>query len=310
MSELLKLEQSIIEGKYSRKNIRQKVMDDIKTATEGEMNHVFVSAIQLLDKYLMSDGGYASKNARIHHVCDLIYGDNPVLTKEDLITEIFLIVIQVEGIQTIQTVCGQLAPLLRFSDVFDAIKTAAEILAVVCDCDLYNIIAPADSETGTLTVSCNYSLDEETKQYMASTKYLPPMICKPSYITSNRDNAYLTVTESMILGHSNHHDEYINLDNLNLANSFALSLDENILQYEEESSKPLDTEEKRKNFERLRAGSREVYDELLDQGNKFHNTLRYCKRGREYTQGYHVHIQATSHKKALINLYKKEVITC
>ena len=307
MNQIKALEQSVIEGRYARKNIREKVLLKINLAVGGELLNPFRIACANLNEYLASTPPYKSKQIRINHVNELIHDKK--VSVIDIVTEVILVVFQVEGISTIQSVCGQLSHLFQFEDIFDGIKTAAEILAVICESDLYDIIPAQDSETGSLLVESNYSLDEETKQYIAGTKYLPPMVCKPQYIQTNRDNAYLTISESFILGASNHHNEEINLTNLNLANSFALSLDENILQYEEESSKPLDTEEKKVNFERIRRGSREVYEELLDNGNQFYNTHKYCKRGREYTQGYHVHIQSTSYKKALINLHKKEVIS-
>ena len=41
----------------------------------------------------------------------------------------------------------------------------------------------------------------------------------------------------------------------------------------------------------------------------FYFTWKYDKRGRIYSQGYHVNIQSTSFKKSLINLHNKLVVT-
>jgi len=301
------VEQVIIEGKYSRKNIREKVLADVTASAEDDLSELFQAACGYVNTYLSLPYKYESKTERVAHVNQLINDDR--LTVEDIVTEIMLVVFQVEGIQTIQSACGRILHLFEMDDVFDGVKTAAEILAVVCEADLYDIIAASDSETGSLIIRSNYVLEDCTMEYIAGTKYLPPMISKPRHISKNRDNAYLTVKESFILGGTNHHNEDVNLTNLNLANSVELSLDLSRLTHTEESSKPLDSEEKKINFERIQQGSREVYDMLLEHGNKFHNTYKYCKRGREYSQGYHVHIQSTGYKKALINLHHKEVIS-
>ena len=37
-------------------------------------------------------------------------------------------------------------------------------------------------------------------------------------------------------------------------------------------------------------------------------THKFDKRGRIYSQGYHVHIQGTSYKKAILELHNKEMV--
>jgi len=158
-------------------------------------------------------------------------------------------------------------------------------------------------------VKANFSLEEKTKQFIANTKYLPPMLVPPREITSNRSCGYLTKTESVILGKMNHHDKPLALDVLNISNNIALSLDRSMLRFHEKSKKPLDSLEKIDNHRRMVNSSKVVYKELIEQGNKFFLTWRPDKRGRVYSQGYHVNLQSTSYKKALINLHEKHLIT-
>lgn len=195
-----------------------------------------------------------------------------------------------------------------FSDHMDAVRTASELIAVGAHADLYDVIAAKNSETGSLMVKSRWSLDLSTEQYIADTMYLPPMLCPPQEIIDNNTSGHLNpAAESVILKAHNHHKYPTAIDVLNIANSVAFELDEFILDnYEEESSKALDTIEKVRNFQLLKTSSKRVYEMLKEAGNLFWFSWRFDKRGRLYSQGYHVNIQSTEYKKALISLARKE----
>jgi len=198
-----------------------------------------------------------------------------------------------------------------FDDHMDAVRTASELIAVGANSDLYDTIAARDSETGSLMIRSRWSLDLSTEQYIADTMYLPPMLCPPNEITNNTTSGYLNpVAESVILKPHNHHNKPTGLDALNIANSVAFELDEFVLNnYEETPTKLLDTVEKVKNFQLLKNSSKKVYKMLKNQGNLFWFSWRFDKRGRMYSQGYHVNIQSTEYKKALISLSRKEHVS-
>lgn len=285
----------IIEDTYSRHNIREHVLKDISDTLLIPIQ----KGVDALNLYL---GGnyYHSKNKRLEQLID-----KPVL---QLIMEVLILVLPVEGPQPIQGVAGQLAKYFIYEDLFDGIKTASEILVVLAETDLYDVICADSSDTGSIMIKSNYSLEEKTLQYIENTKYLPPMICIPDEITDNDISGYLTKSESVILGNGNHHHMPQALDVLNICNKMSLSLDPMILMYKELPKKTADTREKVEAHNRLVQASDETYEELLSQGNQFHLTWKYDKRGRIYSQGYHVNIQSTEYKKALINLTKKEII--
>lgn len=301
-----RLEQITIEDTYSRKHIRARVRDEVENQAYGKLNPMFNKACDLIQEYMLKDY-YQSKNDRIVHLDSLLADE--ILTIEDIVIDILIIIMPVNGPQMIQGACGKLAGTLRYPDVFDGVKTASELISVVCFSDLYDIIPPFDSETGSLMVKATHKLSDETMQYIANTQYMPPMICEPTVIKCNTDSAYLTIeNDSIILGKDNHHNKYQALDAINIANSTVLALDEYMLQFEEVSKKPLDTIEKKQNFQRMKLSSKGVYQLLLDKGNKFHLTWKFGKRGRMYSQGYHVNIQSIEYKKSLISLHKKELI--
>jgi hypothetical protein len=300
---LKRLEQITIEDKYSRKNIKDIVLKQLEESIP-ELREQIISANRSLMEYLRTTYSYASKNNRI---CEI----NNLILVSELVPKILVETVQFKGVQTIQTVVGKLEHLMPHDDQIHRLTSMAEILTVMSEGDMWDIIPAKYSETGSIMFENKLELDEATLQRLADTKYLPPMICEPHVIENNSDSAYLTIgNDSIILGKGNHHNGPLALDVINIMNQQELCLDTDMLCYEEQSKKPLDTHEKKENFKRISQSSEKVYSDLLQAGNQFHVTHKYDKRGRIYTQGYHVHIQSTSYKKALINLTTKELIKC
>lgn len=303
MTNMTILEQITIEDKYSRRNIRAKIVEDIKTSN-SDLHQLIVKAMFAIQHYFDDlDSYWGSKQNRVRQ---LMRSD---LSLEDIVIDILTMVLPVSGPQPIQGVVGQLAEHLDYDELFDGIQTAAELVATVCYSDLYNIIPASDSDTGSLMIESNFSLEEETLQYIAGTKYLPPLICKPMNIEHNGQSGYYTKEDSIILGRGNHHKRKQGLDAINIANSVELSLDRPMLRFKEVSKQPLDTKEKLNQHRRLVNASKVVYKELISAGNKFYFNWKNDKRGRMYSQGYHVNIQSTSFKKAIINLHEQHLIS-
>ena len=246
---------------------------------------------------------YQSKELR---VAKLVHSG---IAPRDIVLDILSVTLPMTTAQPIQGVVGQLATQLDYDDLFDGVKTASELIAIVCFSDLYDIIPARDSDTGSLMLKSNFTLEEETLQKLSNFKYLPPMLCKPMTVASNNHSGYLTKEDSVILGKDNHHSRKQALDVINTCNGIALSLDKGMLRFKEKSKKPLDTQEQLDAHNRLCISSNIVYKELLANDNKFYFNWKYDKRGRSYSQGYHVNIQSTSYKKAIINLHEKHLIT-
>ena len=266
------LEQVTIEDRYSKHNVRELLRKDLSSmAKELELGK------KLLTDYMLQDY-YPSKNKRISNLIPL--------DMEEIVMDIMLAILPYESAQTIQSICGRVWGSLNQEDVFLGVKTAAEIVTVLSNTGLFCIIPARDAEIGSIMVQSNVTLDPDTIQKLSDVKYLPPMICKPKLIECNSESAYLTKGfDSVILGSGNHHNEHQALDVLNISSSVCLSLDLDMVQHEEKSKKPLDTPEKVINFERIKKSSRKVYEDLLDQGNEFYLTYKFCTRGREYSQG-------------------------
>ena len=136
------------------------------------------------------------------------------------------------------------------------------------------------------------------------------MVCRPlPWKKNNKGGGYLSGSGSMILGRMNHNEYHQAVEVINHLQNIPWSLDLRMLEFEETSKKNLDTPEKQVNFARMRDNSEQVYRELLDQGNKFYFVWKRDSRGRSYSQGYHVNLQANSYKKSLLNFHKQELLT-
>lgn len=286
---LKRLAQIVTEDTFSKKNIREKIINDMVN-----MNAEIEQGVELVNIY-KNRSYYKAKNKRILNIKE---------ESDVIVIEIFIKILQLEGEVTIQNVVGSLAWLGGSDYLFDNIKTVSELLTVVCETDVYDIT----KRNGRLVVVSNFRPETDVRQYIADTKYLPPLVCKPMDKNNNMDSAYLSFKQSNILGKDNHHEGKQGLDALNIAQSVALSLDLEVLKEEEVSKKPLDTKEKKDNFNRMVSSSKKIYEYLINEGNKFWFDWRFDKRGRICSSGYYVNIQGNEYRKAMINLHKKEII--
>lgn len=293
------------ENTYNKKR-RTEIIKNSIANTEGasELVNKLSKAIK---KYALTLYSYDSKNHRLQDLRTIKIDKFEYF--HELALEVLTAVLPLEQYVPIQNPISLLEPLMPHKTKYERLRTASELVALTCFEDITTIQSAKSSSTGSLTIRCDYKLDDETKAELAKTMYMPPMVSRPDFITKNHHSGHLTFDESVILGKENHHCDPISLDIINILNQQVLSLDTRMLQYEERPNKELDTPEKLSNFELLRKTSVGVYNEILEQGNKFHNLHKFDKRGRVYSCGYHVHIQSTDYKKSLINLNTQEVIT-
>lgn len=292
------MNQREIEMQFSRKNIHNIVLDNIENSFE--ISYQLHDVMEQILTWVNTSEFYESKHNRWQ----------TLLKKEDLLyilKDIMVVILELEY-TTIQAVCGKVASQLKMS-TFDAVKCIAEICVFMAQKDLFNLIPAADSETGGIMLQTIYQLDSETKEDIRNKQYLPPMIEPPAEVRLNYDYSYHTEQSWMILGKGNGHHKPIALDVINILNQIPLELDSEILAMEETPNKKLDTVEKMMQFNQMKNSSRKVYGLLVEHSNEFFLTWKYDKRGRIYSQGYHVNIQSTEYKKALINLKNKLVIT-
>mgnify|MGYP000423861840 FL=1 len=289
--------QELNEKNYSRKHIDGYIREEIRS--NPDMCNKVQQGITLVDKY-MSGSYYASKNARIAQLVGLDI--------EQLVLDVFVGVAYCQTEELFTSVTAQMASRLKFSDKTDAIKTIAEILAVVCATDAYDIVKA--SKGSSLVVVSRIPLTSKLVDFILNSQYLPPMVCVPLELTNNYSSGYLSHSDGLILGSGNMHDGDICLDVLNLINKVPLKVDTDFVsKVEEEPTFELDTPEKCQLWRDFKKQSYEFYLLMATQGNKFYLTNKVDKRGRIYAQGYHISTQGTPFKKAMIELADEEVVT-
>jgi len=289
--------QEMNEQRYNRKHIDTKIREAIQA--HPDMKEKLKQGVELVKKY-MAGKYYESKMKRLEQLQNLDI--------ELLVMDIFIGIAYSQKPELFTAVSAQLAARLKFSDRTEAITTVAEIMALLCTTDAFDIMK-ADKSASLMVVS-RIPLSGGLIAFIDNSQYLPPMVCEPLELTHNYSSGYLTHNDSLILGTSNHHDGDICLDVLNIMNKVALRLDTDFLcTVEEEPTFDLDNQEKTDQWNAFKRQSYEFYKLMVDQGNKFYLTHKVDKRGRIYSMGYHIHTQGTSFKKAQLEFAKEELVT-
>lgn len=315
--------QESIEKYYSKKHadalIRQELL------APGSANLAKVEAgIAALKEWLADESHHESKKARIEPIKAMDMGQ--------LVMSLYTGFAYITKPHLFTSVTGMLASRLGFDDKRAAIQTIAEVCAVLCHTDACEIFK-LERQSSLMLVG-TLDITERTRDAIARSQYLPPMVCKPNVLKGNYDSGYLTLRgESLVLGRGNHHDGELCIDVLNRMNQVPLKLDTEFLKaVEEEPAREYTIEgiiEKRAkkgeaisegqakaiqaemlaDFKDFKRQSIDVYLLMHKMDNKFYLTHKVDKRGRIYTQGYHINTQGAAFKKACVELFHEEVVT-
>lgn len=305
--------QQKIEETFSKKFIIQKAVDDLLTCESiiAKLN----KGVEILYSWFNEEHGI-DKSLRLLALQQLDINELVEHT-------VALVALHCAKPMKLVSIASMCIGHLKMADKVDAIQTMAEVIAMLSDTDLFDCKKTKDG----WAVLSRIGLDEEVLRYAYNAFYLPPMIIKPRTVRSNRDSGYITQRgESLILGYyENHHDDDICLDVLNTLNANEYEIDIDLISSlsEEWHREKLSQEE----YMELSHEEKLIYDMdkntwndyiqqgykiqtlMLYHGNKFYLQNKVDKRGRIYTSGYHVNVQGSSFKKAMINLAKKEIVT-
>jgi hypothetical protein len=288
------------EKRFNRKHIDGYIREAIQS--DPVMQGKIELGVHLVNEYIHKASAemyYKSKNVRVMQLQNM-----DILS---LVIDIFVGVAYCLREELFTSVTAQMASRLRFSDKTEAITTTAELMAVLCNTDAFDIRKPA--VYASLMIISRIQLSDKLVDFIDNSQYLPPMVCEPLELKTNFDSGYLTHNDSLILGSGNHHDGDICLDVLNLMNRVELSLDLDFLcKVEEEPNSALVTQDQLDNWKVFKKQSYRFYDLIQSQGNVFHMTHKVDKRGRAYSQGYHINPQGAAFKKAMIELADAEYI--
>ena len=283
------------EYSYSRKHIDGYILDALQTK---EMQQAISYGVDLLEEWRKQEF-YASKQKRVDQLGDL--------DLHELVTKIMQGIAYVQKPELFTSVSAKLAGRLQFSDKPEAIATMAEILAVLCETDLFDITK--ESRQASLMIVSRIPLSQKLLEFIDNTTFQLPMVCPPEYVDHNRKSGYLTYNDSLILGNGNHHEGDLCLDVINLQNSIPLKLNVDFLREQEMLPNfEIVTPEQREQWEAFKYASHRVWLLMIKQGNRFYLTNKVDKRGRLYSVGYHINTQGNQFQKAMVELADEEIV--
>ena len=290
------VQQELMEQRFSRKHI------DVKIRTEIEASALMMAkvkqGVELVNAYINGEY-YESKMKRVAQLASM--------DVQEIVMDIYVGIAYSLKPELFTSVSAQMASRLKFNDQTAAITTVAELMAVLCQTDAFDI--SKERKMSSLMVVSRVPLSDELTKFIENSQYLPPMVCEPLPLTHNYSSGYLTHNDSLILGSGNHHDGDICLDTLNTMNQVALKLDTDFLcKVEEEPTFELDSQDKVDQWTRFKKQSTEFYVLMAEQGNQFYLCHKVDKRGRIYCSGYHISSQGAAFKKAMLEFATEEIV--
>lgn len=285
-----------IEHYYARKHLDNYVREAINALPH--IMELKAKALELLLQWLAEDH-YEAKKERLNQL--------DVTSFPELIEDILVETAYCQAPQMFVSVTAQIAERLGFDNKADSIKTTAEIVAVLCDTDAYDLSKA--SKYASVMVQSNLPLPEELLDAAQRMQYMPPMVSEPVDIRNNFQSPYLSYNECQVLGRQNGHEGDLCLDVLNLQNQIPLRLAEDFLTtVPEVPSEPLANADQTLQWNTFVKVSRELYLLMFKHGNRFFIPNKVDKRGRLYSCGYHITPQGSPYKKAMVEFAEAEVV--
>lgn len=197
-------------------------------------------------------------------------------------------------------------------------QACADMILKACEMDVVDhaFINDGSSDMAKHMIYVRHDdIDPDLLDRLDQLQYPLPMIEQPSTVSNNKQTGYKTIRGSLILK-GNHHDDDICVDHINRVNQVTLAINPDVVAFVQnrwrnlDKAKPGEDQKKfqarKKAFEKYDRVSREVIEAMLAHGNRFWLTNRYDKRGRTYSQGYHVNFQGADWNKACIEFADKE----
>lgn len=286
------------ERRFARQHIDGYLRDYI--ASDVELVTAVCKGVELLYQWVNGYFSYESKRVRVSAL--------KTMDLTELVMDIAVGSAYCRAPELFTSFTAQMAGKLGFDDKLDSIKTVAEITAVLCETNLFDLIK--NDRFDSWKIQSNIELDLRLQEFIKNSCFLPPLVMQPKILKHNKDTPYLTIGQESRILNKGHHNEDICLDVINKKNATELCLDvEFLCRVEETPNSPLDSPEKVTAWNDMKVQSYEFYHLMVAQGNRFHLDHKPDKRGRLYAMGYHISTQGSPIKKAMIELAKKEVVT-
>jgi hypothetical protein len=279
------------ENKYSRRNIRQLVKKEVKN--NKELLDWFLGFGFRYSQYLSQDT-YPSKRKRIE-----------TLQQKSLYqisVAVASAVLRSKENQTLQKVVGWLMGEMPHENIWDKVKTAAELVAIGRGLGIYKIVKNKYKEAEVVPL---FQLSDALHAHINDTEVNPPLIEPPKQVEDNSSCGYHSIKEPVLSGGNiKYHDENLGLDVINILNQTPLRINQEIFKQEPKMPEGFDEDQKTAYIKAYKAATKLI----TSNNNKFWLAWQYDSRGRIYSHGWGVNFQSFEWAKALIDLHKKEKI--
>lgn len=304
------MKQAKIEALYSQRNIHTVLHEAIRSELEGFFLNWALVAFSKIPSWMDPlVPYYESKLVRLNTLRKE-FKRYPQAC-ENLIVAIAASVLHTPKVQTIQQCTGYLQAFMPHEEHFDRVKTAGELLALCASpTGLYDIRRHGNGEPATVELNHEEVVQHQFRSafdWINDTSFNLPMVEKPAPVSNNIQCGYKTINEPLILGNLTMHNKKQNHKAINILNGIEWVLDQDVLAEPEVPSKPLKTKEQELLFRDMVINSNRVYKILGT--DPFWLCWQYDSRGRIYSHGYHVNLQAQEYKKALLNFNRMERLT-
>lgn len=287
--------QRATEEKHSKRFIDSKIREEL--LEDPEFKAVLTVGEMAIQQHIDNPNHHQSVKDRLS-----LFSIKP----SDAVLAVFIVLFkQCQPVITLANAVGIVVTRLGLNKESWGFTTASEILAALEQCGVYEIHTGSAGEQ--VMLEMYFGLSPQTTKYIQDTMYLPPSLIEPDKLTNAFDWDSLTSKSSMVLGQDNH-CEHLALDSLNKFNNVKLTLNKSLLTQLNEPVPEFTNKEHHDEWHRFTRQSYDVYKYIIQEGNEFYLYNKYDKRGRTYSQGYHINTQGTSFKKAMIEFADKEII--
>lgn len=298
------MNQAEMEALYSQRNNHSTLHNEIKAQLETTFKTPALQLFLRIDEYLAREDYYESKQLRIAQL-------RRELNVEKTVVAVIAAVIHTKQTQTIQQVVGYLANHIPLENPFAQATTAGEILALGHKPGgLYEIVRHGPGVSATIQVNHWDFIDKHllsTFDWINDTHFNPPLIEPPKEVRNNHSCGYHTIDEPCILGRYTLHEDKICLDTINALNAIEWVLDPAVLAEPEVPGKPIKDALAHQQFVHMAQQSRKLYS--FYAGKVFWLAWQADSRGRYYSHGYHINLQAQEYKKALLSFNRMEKLS-
>ncbi|TKW65190.1 MAG: hypothetical protein DI616_15800 [Paracoccus denitrificans] len=295
------------EHRFARAHIERYMRNFIQEDKDGDIQPLIQQCVDILDEFIHREHVYRS-NGEPDFKKRQRYEAIKMMDTRELVERIIVASMHAQHAELFTGFCAKLAGTLKMDDKVDSIMTISEMIAMISGVGLFELIKY--DKFSSIYIESRIELSHELEQYISNCSYLPPLVHKPENMKNNRDTPYHTIGAKSVILNSGHHEGDVCLDFIDRMQQTPLCLHTEFLcRVEEEPNSDMSAVDKQNMWLAMKVRSHEHYKLMVMQGNRFYLGFQLDRRGRAYATGYHISVQGSPYKKAMVEFANKEMVT-